>query len=214
MIIETLRRGEDRQLARLTKQVRSIVAAKVADAGAHASKALTDALDATPEGRPTAARVRRSPSYQASLARLNELLDSLVFIVEECRIVTYADSYRFWWNYHVSGMRRTTTSDAPKGLMERCRTTMIHGYPMRNFLQGPIERAAAGLMPMLTVAGNRATSTQSATQAIRLWQERSASAIAQNTIIALVDSQTMADRRAGRDTIKRDMLYDDPQLND
>ncbi|CAB4130743.1 hypothetical protein UFOVP124_28 [uncultured Caudovirales phage] len=214
MNTETLRRGEDKQLARLTKQVRSIVAAKVADAGAHASKALTDALDATPEGRPTAARVRRSPSYQASLVRLDELLDSLASTVEECRTVTYADSYRFWWNYHAENMRRSTTPDAPKGLMDRCRTTMIHGYPVRKFLQGPINRAAAGLLPMLTVAGNRATSAQSATQAIRLWQERSASAIVQNAITALVDSQTMADRRAGRDAIRRDMLHDDPELND
>jgi hypothetical protein len=211
---EQLRRAEDRDLARYTKQIQQAVAGKIADAGAHASKALTDTLDATAEGRPTAAKVRRSASYQAAISRLDELLDSLVKIVESCRVDTYAQAYGFWFDYHAHKMRRGSDSTPPRPLVERCRTTMIHGYTVRRFLQGPLDRASTQLLPTLTVAGNRAVSTRDAKDSIRRWQETNASAIMKNAVAAVIDSQTMSDRRAGRDTIKRELLHDDPQLND
>jgi len=212
--LDQLRRAEDHDLARYTKQIQRLVADKIADAGAHASKALTDTLNATTEGRPTAAKVRRSASYQAATTRLVELLDSLEEIVESCRVDTYSQAYGFWFHYHAAEMRRGSDPSPPRPLVERCRTTMIYGYTVRKFLQGPLDRASTQLLPTLTVAGNRAVSTRDAKDSIRRWQETNASAIMKNAVAAVIDSQTMADRRAGRDTIKRELLHDDPQLND
>src|SRR5512135_2157880 len=67
---------ENRQKGRLEPWIAKgvkLVSAKLADARAHAEKAVTDTLRSTPDGRPSMARIRANPSYQASLNRLDEL---------------------------------------------------------------------------------------------------------------------------------------------
>ena len=205
---------ENADLAKRVKLVRQVVSAKLADAAAHASKALTDTVDQTTEGRPTAAKLRASRSYQAALNRLTELHDQLTGLVEKCRVETYSEAYAFWWAYHDPDTRRSASPDPSQANIERCRTTVLHGYTVREFLAGAIGRASTQLLPRLVVSGNRQVGSREAALAIKAWQQTATSTITSNAITALVDSQTLADRRAGRDAIKRDLLHDDPTLND
>ena len=94
-----------------------------------------------------------------------------------------------------------------------CISMVLHGYTPKMFVRFPIKRAISALVPALTVAGNRATDSQDAAALIRRWEQTSSRSIVQTGLTALVDSQTLADRMAGRDSIKAEYLEPDSQVD-
>lgn len=193
------------------------IADKVEDAAAHAVTALTETLRNTSEGRPTAAKVRRSRSYQAALARLDDLTDELVNLTEEFRVAHYRMAYPL---YHEAiaeiapHVLRSPNPDPPAALVERARTALVLGYTARRFLGGKVEQVKGQLVPTLTVAGNRATRRGEARVQLQRWASAARESITRTTSLWLVSSQTLCDKLAGRDCIQPNRLHPDPSLPD
>jgi hypothetical protein len=213
MTLDEQRAWEERDLARRTLALRRLVEGKLSDASAHALKVLTYTLDGTTEGRPTIAKIRQSPSYSAAVSRLRELESDLAEQISDCRRETYEQAYDFWWNYHAPEQRNGQEPYIALSKKFKCVNMVLHGYSTAFFISAPIDRAVLGLLPALTVAGNRATDSRAASALIRRWEQTSTRSIVQTGLTALVDSQTLADRMAGRDSIKAEYLYPDPQLD-
>jgi hypothetical protein len=210
---QPLYQSQSSSLATTTRLAGARIKAKVADAAAHALKALTLSLDQTPEGRPTAAKVKRSPSYQASIARLTELRDELHALAERSRVETYTAAWAFWRSELPAEVLAPSRGSAPPAaLVTRARTMLTHGRTLRESLTAATDRAAKQLGPALTVAGNRATNSREANDAIRRWASASEGAIVAAFLAVVVDGQTTADRLAGRDVIRPELLLPDPSL--
>lgn len=200
-------------LAHTTRIATAKIARVTDDAAAHARTALTDKLDRTREGRTTAAAVKRSPSYTAALGRLAELKDWLEGQIEDFRVTNYRSAWRYWRSFLPGDVQRPNLSLIPsQANSDRCRVAMIHGRTVRQDLSFTIDQMARSLAAALTVAGNRATNGQDANITITRWARGGATTITNRVRTLLVDSQTMADRLAGRDCIKPELLYPDPSL--
>jgi hypothetical protein len=207
--------AEAKALRRAVAEARGFVRDKVADAKAHALAALTESLKRTPEGRATAAKVKRSRSFAAAVSRLDELASILVTLGEDLRVETYRASWSHWRRVIPDDfLRRTSGEGPPQARLNRCRTALVHGFTLSSFLAGPIRKAKQSLPPALTVAGNRATASRDAGELLKAWASRTEKAITAAAISALVDGQTLADRMAGRDVIDPRYLEPDPSLPD
>lgn len=206
-------RSQERTLAVAMADCRARVRSKVGDARAHALAALTETLRATPEGRPTAARLRRNRSYLAAKARLDELLAELVADGERIRVETYRESWAFWRASLPSEVLRPARGgEAPGELVERCRSMLWNGSTVGQFLGPAVRRAQRTLLPALVVAGNRATGLRPGRDLARRWSASAEGQIVAAAKAVLVDGQTLADRLAGRDVILPELLDDDPSL--
>jgi hypothetical protein len=208
--LEALRkRWEDALLPR--------VRSRVADAHAHALKALTGVLKQTPDGRPSLLRINASPSYAAALSRLAELWAwlagssevSLKGKVRDARAAFYEEAARLWFPL-VPPAYRSRSDPAPTlAQLRLARAVPVHGYDVRKALQGPIQTAGLTLKVALEQAGRRSTPSHVEDDLLAHWEARTASSLSQSVVGLLNDGVEHADTRAGRDLIKPEYL-DEP----
>lgn len=183
-----------------------LIAAKLDDAHAHATTALTAALKVTPDGRPTRARAARSPSYGAALSRLEELRDDLVDLVRVARASFYRASFDTLRPLIPAAYHVTPDPEPTQRNVARVVAALIHGTDLRQDLRQPLDRAARLLLPALTLAARADESGGAAIDRLKAWRVKAASTTTSTVRIALSDSQIHAWREAGRDLIHPDYL--------
>lgn len=204
--------ARERRLATARAMLAAKIRAGVENAAAHARNALTETLRETPDGRATAAKVRRSRSYHAALARLDELRDAVVVFAEVVRGAEYRRAWRFWRGHLPADSLRPGADDAPEANLRRCRAAMLHGMTTRQEIEGRILPYRRRLLAALTVAGGRATRKADAADLIAQWAKGATDGIAATADAMLNDSFVLADRLAGRDVVRPELLDPDPSL--
>lgn len=161
-------------LAKADKVIRS----SVADAHAHAAKAITDTLRTTPDGRPSARKVDRSPSYQAALTHLDDLQcrligpskDSLDGLLRDARAAFYVDSIKLWLP-HIPEKYRASAEPAPTKIVERFfRGAIIHGYRLDQELSPDVQRTKDHLFASVNSAGRGGSSQRTARSYLDTWR--------------------------------------------
>jgi hypothetical protein len=204
----------DAALARLVRAASELIAGKLDDAHAHATKALTDALKATPDGRATIARVRRSPSYAAALVRLDELGAALVMLCGDAREAEYRRAYAEWGESLPAEVLRPRLDPAnpPIALVARCSALVWHGTTLQAEFRGQTDPIKRRLLAALTLAGGRAATPRGGADLLRGWRTAAEGALLRTAAAALNDSLVLADRLAGRDVIDPTRLHPDPTL--
>ena len=184
----------------------------LADALAHAQKALTDTLKATPDGRATIAKARQSRSFAAAVGHLDDLWNRLVVLVGDARMEFYHASYGYWRNHLPAEFHRSDDPEPRQSDLAKTRAAILHGMSLPGWLAGPIETAKKSLLAQLAQAASRGTAGADAADRLRAWAAQARRSIAQSAAVAINDSWTLADRRAGRDLVKPGLLHDDPTL--
>lgn len=190
------------------------VGKKVADAQAHALKALTDTLKATKDGRPSILAINRSPSYQAAQDRLNELWTwlagpgetSLEGKIRDARDGLYIEAARLWFPLIPANLRSRSTAMPPEYQRKAIRATPIHGYDVRKYLEGPILTARRTLKASLEQASRRSTPGHVEIDLLATWERRTREAVSRAVKTLLNDSTEYADRMAGLDLIKGEYI--------
>lgn len=203
-----------RAVASLSAEAERAIRAGVRDAAAHAARALTDALDAATEGRPTIAKARRSRSYLAARRRLAGLAESLVAMAEAARESAYAESWRWWASHLDAGLLRPGADpEAPTaGGLGRARTAVLHGRTIAQTARPVADHAAATLLQTLALAGHRAASQERADALLEQWAGRTIAAYGRAAKGLMADAVALGDKLAGRDAIDPDLLGPDPEL--
>lgn len=203
--------AQSRHVAAWSRKADDLARRKVGDAQAHALRALTATLVDTPDGRPTLAAVRRSPSLGAAHARLDELAAGLVDLIDAARRALYAESWGAWRAILPPEVLRRGDKPRPADI-DRCARAVLHGKTPAGWVAGPIEAAARDLEAQLTRAASRANPAREAEGILRAWGQRTLRAVQANTHIAMNDSYGISDRMSGRDACKPDLLHPDPTL--
>jgi hypothetical protein len=184
----------------------------LADAHAHAQKAVTDALKVTPDGRPTLRRANRSPSFQAALNRLGELRTwlagpsevSLEGKVRDARATFYKLAFTLH-TPHIPGKVRVAADPAPtQRNINLVRGAPVHGYDVRKELEKPFVDAARQLSSAVALAGSSATSDRDAGLLLKAWHARARGAIERAVLSLLSDSAEHANTEAMGDLVHPD----------
>jgi len=193
------------------RAARALIAGKVADAHAHAVKAMTAKARNTPDGRQTAAVVRRSPSYQAARNRLVELTDALRSLVADWRETAYRTAFAEWRETLPPEWLGTNT--VPRQVdISWARGMALHGLPLITEITAATNDAGRRLWAVVGQAATRALSGRDSLGLIQAWETRTVSALNAVADHLLSDSQVMIDRKVGRDVVKPELLDDDPTL--
>jgi hypothetical protein len=184
----------------------------LADAHAHAQKAVTDSLKVTPDGRPTLRRAARSPSFQAALNRLDELRTwlagpsdvSLQGKVRDAREAFYRLAFELH-TPHIPGEVRIRADPEPtQANINLVRGAPIHGYDPRIELAKSFVDADRQLSSAVALAGSTATSDRDATRMLAAWHARARDAIEQAVLSLLSDSVEHANTEAMADLVHPD----------
>lgn len=194
--------------ARLTAQVDRALD----DAHAHASRAVTETLRRTPDGRPTIRRATANPSYRAALSRLGELWtrlsgpskDSLRGQVRDAREAFYRLAFRLHAPF-IPASIRVAPEPLPTGRgVDLVRAAAVHGIDPRKELEGPIADAARKLSAAVAVAGARDADGPTRADQLGAWHDRSRRAIAASVLSLLSDSVEHANAEAMADLVHPD----------
>lgn len=196
-----LKPWQERVSARVTKSVE--------DAAAHAHRSITETLRRTPDGRPSAARLRRSPSYLAALDRLDGLLTtlagpsvhSLKGMIRNARDGFYRDSFAYWLTVYDPELWVSSDPKPTKRGINAIRGALIQSADLRTTLAGPIEAAKRSLAPSVVSASNRESTRTQAKDSIDLWAAQSRSAILTASLRALSDADQRAHTLAALNTL-------------
>lgn len=186
-----------------------LIGRKLDDVAGHATKALTDVLKATPDGRPTVRKAYRSRSYKAAANRLDELLDalagpavnSLTGMIRDAREAFYRSSFAFWLPFIPEHLWAEPEPVPTRKALTDVRRLILHGYELRDELATPFARAQRSLLAALGLAGLRSTPDHVATEIIEAWHLRTDGSLKKAVAIALSDSQARIDSSVGRDII-------------
>ncbi len=195
-----------------------VIAAKVADARAHASSAITQTLKDEPDGRPTHARVRRSRSYLAAISRLAELHEdlagpsvrSLQGRLRDAREESYVQAFGQYKGLLDPSLWVSPDPGPTRANVAAVRALPLHGKDLRDEVGHPIKRAAANLHAAVALAALRSSPEATSTDVLDTWQARTERAILASARLALSDGQVAADVRAGRDLVHPDHLDHSP----
>lgn len=185
----------------------TLIREKTEAALAHATKALTDTLKRTPDGRKTISKASQNPSYAASLNRLRECLSelagqgrsSLAGSLRQTRRSLYELSYRHWADILPAEMIVATPSQAR---IKAAGGIVLHGMELYDELRAPIDRASRNLLAALTAAGKRSTPDKLATDLLTTWERQSRAAITSAAIMAIGDSMIALDVAAMEDIVR------------
>lgn len=204
----------DRQVKALNapkREARRLIEGKIADAHAHAVKALTAKAKDTPDGRATIATVRRSPSFQAALSRLDELKTGLVELVAEWRVRSYRAAFIEWTETVPEEWLRPNPMPTDKNL-SWARGFALHGMPLISEVGDATKMAGRRLGAVIAQAATRTLQDRASLDLIRAWETRTVGSLIAVADRLLSDSQIMVDRKAGRDVCRPELLEDDPTL--
>lgn len=199
-------------LAQWRAGILDLMRVKLADAEAHATKALTDALKATPDGRATIRRANQSPSYQAAVNRLDELLAilagpsraSLEGRLRNAAQAFYAASYASWRRFIPDELWARPDGVPTAAELAHSRRLVVHGVDLRTELEGPFEQAGRRLLAVLAQAGARSTPEHVASDLVTTWRRQTEGGFAALLSRVLSDWQKAADTQAGRDLVHPD----------
>lgn len=188
-----------------------LVGDKVSDAVAHLHKAATNALRDTPDGKPTLARAKRSPSFGAAMDRLDGLVDRLVRIEQAAREDAYRRSYD-WHRERLPQELRSPDESPSDRRVDRCRNFTILGYSVRDRIMVAVDTAKRSALASLARASTRAVERSAGTDVVEAWGDVASRSLATVAAQAIGDGATWAARMAGRDAIKAELLPDDPTM--
>ena len=193
----------------------ALVSGKLHDAAAHAQNAVTEVLRSTPDGRASAAVVRRSRSYQAALARLDELwaalggpsVVSLQGLVQDCTAAAYRDSCDYWRDeippeYRVGGSMPTAAHET------YVRGLLWYGQPIRAALEPHFKRAGHALASSVHAAGSQADPDS---RSLKVWESRQRARLIRAGGLAISDANQRADLQAMRDMTDPVYLHEGPR---
>ena len=195
LLREQLRRRK-RWMDRCSREI----VARLADAEAHARKAVTETLRAAPDGRPTARVATRNPSFQAANARLDDLLsslagprrDSLEGLLRDARADFYREAFEDWRPHLDEDTHRTDAGPTQEG--ERiARGAIVHGYELHHELEGIFEQSKRSLFAVVNAAGRRGSPTgrrDAARDLFATWRTQAATSLARRCESVLADSQS------------------------
>jgi hypothetical protein len=194
----------------------SAIRAKVSDARAHAANAVTEALRATPDGRATIRKATRSRSFQAAMARLDELWTDLCGPsvasrdgkLRDAREAFYRKCFELWTPLIPQDMR--AGADEPTAAAIAARTMVLHGYDLRIELAGPIGTAERNLQSAVVRAGNREATKRTSIDLLAGWEQSTRTSLEQSVRIALGDALIALDVQAGRDQVRPEFLDQSP----
>jgi hypothetical protein len=193
------------------------IQSKVRDAQAHGTKAVTEALKQTPDGRPTLRRARRSPSLTAGKARLDELLTDLAGpsvasragLLRDARQAFYQASFAKWWPLVPEDLRIPHGGDRWANVSQGARTLVLHGRDLRDELAPRIEAAKRGLASAVVLASSPHRE-EGGLDLLEAWGRSAERTLRDAVNISLGDDQLALDRIAGRDAIDPTHLDDSP----
>ena len=122
---------------------------------------MTAELKATPDGRPSAAKIRRSASFHASLDRLAELwteiggpaVTSLDGLVQDCTEACYRDSVEFWAG-EIPAEYQARGNPPTAAQATYVRGLLWFGKPIRTAFDAAIKRTSNDLVAALGAAGS------------------------------------------------------------
>ena len=197
-----------------TDKALALIKAKVQDARAHASKAVTESLKQTPDGRPTARKARRSPSSQAAAKRLDELLDALAGpsvsglnqgLIRDAREALYREAFDRWKVDIPEGLRRSLESPTLAAIAA-ARGLILHGYDLRSELSTTFDAQKTRLAAATVLAGSRGATSTTKVDLLGHWELAATNEISRVVALALGDSAVALDRIAGRDLVRPELL--------
>lgn len=183
----------------------SAIIVAVEDAQAHGEKAVTDTLRGTEDGRSSARRITRSPSYLAAVRRLNDLqaaligpsVDSLEGLIRDARAAFYADSIALW-TPHIDIEFRVTPELAPTEAGERLmRGAIVHGYDLSREIGPAIQQTKDHLFVALNKLGRRNTPGEAVGPLMKLWADMSRDRLIRKVSQVLSDSDKAAHEATG-----------------
>lgn len=189
----------------------ALINGRVEDARAHADKAVTDTLKATPDGRPSALRVQRSPSYQAALNRLDELEDALVGpasnstagLIRDARAAFYRDSIELW-KHVIPEERRAVKDPHPTAKGEAVvRGAIIHDLDLHREVRPSFQRSKDTLFAAVNGAGRTRSSDRLGTALLDGWERDAKRRLIGVAVTALSDSDKAVHETTGRVMLKR-----------
>lgn len=202
--------------ARWAERLLALVDRALDDAHAHATRAVTETLRRTPDGRATIRRANRNPSYQAALGRLGELWTrlagpstaSLRGQVRDAREAFYRLAFRLH-TPHIPESVRVAPDPLPTARnVDLVRGAAVHGYDPRKELEKPIADAARQLSAAVALAGSRDADGPQGADQLRAWHDRSRRAIGQAVLSLLSDSVEFANTEAMADLVHPDYRAD------
>lgn len=198
-----------------------LVRGKVADALAHAEKALTETLRSTPDGRASLVVIKRSRSYGSAVARLDELTvglagsstSSVQGFIRDFRERSYVQSFAAWASIIPPEFHR----DPARPLASErnaVRKIVLHGYELYDEIRLAVEAEANRLGAALAQAGTRGLGDATGAAVLRLWGTQAAARLISSASLAINDSAVRADTAAGYYLIHPDYRDEgDPPLD-
>lgn len=218
MVADADTQGKDRAMDALVAvwyaRLQPFVADRVDDAHAHAGRALTNSLKATPDGRRSLAKLDRSRSLSSALARLDAITErmagkgekSLKGKVREARAQLYTLAASWHFKLVPEAIRSRETPDATAAQLAAARAAAVHGYDPHTVLSAAVTTQKVQLRAALERAGRADATGKQSKDTLEEWRVRASSALSQTLRSLLVDSAGWCDTQAGLDTIHDDYL--------
>lgn len=203
--LDRMERALEARLNPWKLNARFLILGQMDDALAHADKALTQTLKRTTDGRPSARRIGISPSYQAAVSRLDDLLDSLVGpkasslngLIRDARAAFYRGSIDLW-KPHIETEYRAVPDPVPTLDGERLmRGAIVHGYDLRREIEPAIRTTKDTLFVALNNAGRRAATGREEDSRLALWHSQGIERIRAKVFQSLSDSDKAVHEATG-----------------
>jgi len=204
----------DRRLRPWIGMAVALINGRVADARAHADKAITDTLKATPDGRPSALRVQRSPSYQAALNRLDELqaaligpnANSLSGLVRDARASFYVGSVELWKGV-IPPEHRSVKDPVPTAKGEAIvRGALIHDTDLSREVGPSFQRSKDRLFAAINGAGRIRASERIGVALLDRWERETRDRLIGVAMTALSDGDKAIHETTGRAMLRKELL--------
>lgn len=207
--LNAIAREQEQARVRWSKDLLLKTSAKIADAHAHAAKAVADAAKGDEEDRRAVHFAVKHPSFQAALARLDELLDYLAGPSNTSMEGQIRDAREEFYRQAFGSHRELVPPEllaspdpAPTPLsIQMARGAMVHGYDPRQELLAPIEAAKQSLKASVGRAGLSTVAQREGADMLAGWRERTEAAINRTVLSLLSDSVEYCDGEARGDLI-------------
>ncbi|WP_165251166.1 hypothetical protein [Paludisphaera soli] len=202
------------RIAPWIRRASEVVGAKIDDARAHAQKAVTDSAKAARDGRATAILVRRSRSYLAAVARLEELLTLLAGprstsnagLIRDAWEASYRDSTAIWRDRLDSSLWRSSDPQPTREGVATARSQFLQGYELHDWIDHPVRRAIADLGRAINLAAATAADESARLDPLDAWESTKRHALTQSVIGAIGDGDQRSHTLAAVDVMALDVV--------
>lgn len=183
--------GQAAAVERWAREGLRIASGKLSDARAHAGKALTETLRETPSGRPTVLATKRSRSYLAAVARVDEMAEGLAAFLADARERLLVDAFDAW-----APMLGVPARKPNQRERAATRSAALHGYTLQDEIRPRADRIKRAMGAAIAQAAAPDLPARDAAAILNAWERRSAVAIASGLRLLLSDSAILADNVA------------------